>query len=80
MYFFDEKRKKIVLNCPSCSAIFTKDKGANCLNSCFAKQLENKHKKVIFQIINYYFPSREIRVNFILDKPIIIIDKRVLWG
>lgn len=82
MYFFDEKRKKIVLNCPSCSAIFIEGKGANCLDNCPAKQLENKHKKVIYQIINFCFPSREIKVkvNFILDKSIIIIDKRILWG
>jgi len=59
-------------------ATFIKGKGAGCLDDCLAKQLENKHRKVIFQIISYCFPSREIEVKFILDKPIIIIDKRIL--
>jgi hypothetical protein len=77
MYFLNEKEIK-VLNCPSCSATFIEGKGANCLDNCPAKQLENKHKEVISQIINHCFPNKKIKVNCVLDKP--IIDKNFSWG
>jgi len=70
MFFFDDEEIKKVSNCPSCSATFIKDKGANCLDNCSNKQLENKHKKVIFQIINYCLPGREIKINCPLNIPI----------
>ena len=70
MYFLDEKDEPTSENCPSCSATFIKGKGAGCLDNCSYKQLENKHKKVIFQIINYCLPGREIKVKCPSNIPI----------
>lgn len=78
MYFLDEKRTKKVLNCPSCSATFIEGKGTNCLDNCPAKQLENKHEKVIYQIINHCFPGREIEVKHPLVE--LLIGRKFSWG
>jgi hypothetical protein len=65
MYFLDEKKDKLIPNCPSCFATFTIGKGANCSDNCSAKRLENKHYAVAYQIINHCLPNK---VKVICDR------------
>ena len=60
MYFWDEKKRKLVKNCPSCKSIFIPNKGTKCLATCPAKKLEAEHKKITEKMIASCFPKRKI--------------------
>jgi hypothetical protein len=53
-YFYDERKKELVKNCPSCRADFIIDQGAACTLACDEKQLEIKHRKISVEIVEYY--------------------------
>lgn len=78
MYFWDEKKRKLVKKCPSCSSIFTPKQGANCPATCSAKKLETEHKKIAEKMIAYYFPKRKIKIIFPTNTP--LLSNNWKWG
>ena len=71
MYFWDEKKGKLVKNCPSCKSIFIPNQGAKCLDTCSARKLEIKHKKATEKIIAHFFPKKKVKVIFLTNTPLL---------
>jgi len=78
MYFWDEKKEKLVKNCPSCKSIFIPNQGANCSDVCSARKLEIKHKKIAEKIITHCFPKKKVKAIFPLNVP--LLSKNWKWG
>lgn len=78
MYFWDEKKGKLVKNCPSCKSIFIPNQGVSCSDACSARKLENKHKKVTEKMITNYFPKKKVKVVFLTNIP--LLSKNWKWG
>jgi hypothetical protein len=71
MYFLDEESNRVE-NCPECGANFSLEKGANCLLTCPAKQLEIKHEKLVSKMIDYCLSKKKI--TFVSPKTTPIIS------
>ena len=78
MYFWDEKKGKLVQNCPSCKSIFIPNKRAKCPATCPAWKLEVKHKKISEKMITHCFPKKKVKVVFPTDTP--LLSKNWKWG
>ena len=78
MYFWDEKKGKLVKNCPSCKSIFIPNKGVNCSDICPARKLENEHKKIAEKMIASCFPKKRVKIIFLSNVP--LLSKNWKWG
>lgn len=78
MYFWDEKKGKLVKNCPSCKSIFTPNQGAKCPATCSAKKLETEHKKTVKKMIAICFPKKKVKVVFLTNTP--LLSNNWKWG
>ena len=78
MYFWDEKKQKLVKNCPSCKSIFIPRHGANCPLTCSARKLENEHKKIAKKMIAGCFPKKKVKIIFPTNVPLLSVNWK--WG
>ncbi|CFW92723.1 protein of unknown function [endosymbiont DhMRE of Dentiscutata heterogama] len=78
MYFWDEKKQKLVKNCPSCKSTFIPNQGANCPFACSARKLESQHKEIAKKMISYCFPRKRAKVIFPTNTP--LLSNNWKWG
>ena len=78
MYFWDEKKRKLVKECPSCNSVFVPNQGAKCPATCSAKKLEVEHRKIAEKMIASCFLKRKLKVVFPTNTP--LLSNNWKWG